>query len=429
MKGGERLNKIQRAVAKMVFGKTFAEKVSDFLTGADLDNTADNYNVNQLTAMKYSAVFACVKVLSETLANTPIMLYRKKSDTERETRNDLAIYDILHNAPNEEMSAFNFKEMCMTSLNLGGNSVCQRLVNKKGELVGLYPYNYNCVDISRSPTTNKLVYTITQGANSEDFQRDQVLHIPGMSLNGIVGLSPIEYAASAIRLGISYEQFGVEFYKNGANATGAFKHPTELGEEAFNRLKKEIKTNYTGLKNTGTPMILEGGLEFQQFQINPADAQLLESKYFQIEDICRIYRVPQHLVQKLDRSTNNNIEHQSLEFIMYTMLPIFKRWEDNINMQLLTFKQRQAGYYIEFKADALLRGDIASRAAYYAQGRQWGWLSVNDIRRLENMPPITNGDIYLQPLNMGEAGKILQQNQLKALTEEIYNMISNKDKE
>jgi HK97 family phage portal protein len=313
----------------------------------------------------------------------------------------------------------------MASLNLGGNIVCQRLLNIKGELVGLYPYNYNRMSIDRDPTTKKLIYRVD---GSTPFQREQVLHIPGVSLDGIVGLSPIEYAASAIRLGLSYEQFGVNFYKNGANSSGAFKHPGVLQEEAFNRLKKELGDNYTGLANTGTPMILEDGLEFVPFQIKPVDAQLLESKSFQIEDICRIYRVPQHLVSKLDRSTNNNIEHQSLEFVMYTMLPWFKRWEDNINMQLLTYEQRQAGYYIEFKADALLRGDITSRASYYAQGRQWGWLSVNDIRRLENMPPIPNGDIYLQPLNMGEAGKALQQEKIKALTEEIYNMISNKEK-
>lgn len=419
------MNRLQKGIAKVIFGKTFQEKVSDFLSGKDIDNVTENsYNIDQFVAMKYSAVFACVRVLSETFANTPIMLYRKKSDTERITANDLAIYDILHYAPNEEMSAFNFKEMCMTSLNLGGNTVSQKLVNAKNELVGLYPYNYNNVKITRDNTTKKLVYTI----RDKDFQRNEVLHIPGLSLDGIIGLSPIEYAASAIRLGLNYEQFGVNFYKNGANASGTFETPNELGEEAFQRLKKELKANYTGLKNAGTPMILEGGLKFNPHTIKPADAQLIESKYFQIEDICRIYRVPQHLVQKLDRSTNNNIEHQSLEFVMYTMLPWFKRWEDNINMQLLTSDQRKAGYYVEFKADALLRGDIASRASYYAQGRQWGWFSVNDIRRLENMPPISNGDIYLQPLNMGEAGKAIQKEQLKAMAEEIYNMIANKDK-
>jgi HK97 family phage portal protein len=223
---------------------------------------------------------------------------------------------------------------------------------------------------------------------------------------------------------MSYEQFGVNFYRNSANPSGAFEHPGELGEEAYKRLKKDLKENYTGLKNTGNPLLLEGGMKWAQMTINPIDAQLIESKNFQIEDICRIYRVPQHLVQKLDRSTFSNIEHQSLEFVMYTMLPIFKRYEDNINMQLLTPDERKQGYYIEAKIDGLLRGDTKTRAEAYAIGRQWGYLSVNDIRKLENLPPIDNGNIYLQPSNMMEAGKESQSVQAYAkLVEDIYRMI------
>lgn len=152
------------------------------------------------------------------------------------------------------------------------------------------------------------------------------------------------------------------------------------------------------------------------------DAQFLESKRFRIEDVCRIFRIPLHLVQDLTRSTNNNIEHQSLEFIVYTMLPWFKRWEENLNLQLLSKESRRKNRYFEFNISGLLRGDIKTRYEAYAQGRQWGWLSVNDIRRLENMNQIPNGDIYLEPLNMGEAGK--QQEQLKALREEVFNLIS-----
>jgi HK97 family phage portal protein len=401
------------------------------MTGADLDDDVSGINIDQDTALKYTAVFACNKVLAEAFANTPAMLYRKKPNGEREIANDLAIYDILHNSPNDEMAPFNFKEACMTSLNLNGNAVCERLVDNGGNLVGLYPYNYNNVEIKRDPDTQKLIYIITMGTNKKTLTRDQVLHVPNMSLNGIIGLSPISYAASAIRLGICYEQFGVNFYQNGANSCGAFKHPGTLSEEAFNRLKKELKKNYTGLKNTGTPMILEDGLEFQQFSINPADAQLLESKSFQIEDICRIYRVPQHLIQMLGHSTFSNIEQQSLEFVMYTMLPWFNRWEDNINMQLLTPAQRKAGYYIEFKVDALLRGDITSRATYYAQGRQWGWLSVNDIRRLENMPAVEGGDIYMQPLNCIDATEAndyfkRQEESKNEAANKILNMIKQK---
>ena len=412
---------------KLLFRGNLEEYVQKFMTGADLDGVSYNDNIDASAALKYSAVFACNKVLAETFACMPAILYRKDKSNEREAVNDLALYDILHNQPNDEMAPFNFKEMLMTSMNLGGNAICERLVGSKNQLVGLYPYDYSKVIISRDKNTRKLIYTIKDGTAQRILTRDQVFHVPNLSMDGIVGLSPITYAASAIILGISYEQFGINFYRNGANSSGAFKIPNELGEEAFNRLKKELNINYTGLKMTGTPMLLEGGLDFQPFTVNPADAQLLESKLFQIEDICRIFRVPQHLVQKLDRSTNNNIEQQSLEFVMYTMLPIFKRFEENINMQLLTPVERKAGYYIEFKIDSLLRGDAVSRATAYAQGRQWGYLSVNDIRKLENMTSIPNGDIYLQPLNMGEAGKIQVVDQTKAMAEGIYKMIVNEE--
>jgi len=291
-------------------------------------------------------------------------------------------------------------------------------------LVGLYPYSWSMTNISRDFETDKLIYKIRSGTKEKTLDRSRVFHVPGLSFDGIVGLSPISYANSAIRLGLSYEQFGVNFYKNGANASGVFSFPNSLSDPAFQRLKEDLTKNYTGLANTGKPILLEEGGDFKQLTIKPADAQLIESKKFQIEDIARIYRVPLHLIQNLDRATNNNIEHQSLEFVMYTMLPWFKRWEENINMQLLTPLERRAGFYIEFKIDALLRGDAKSRAEAYAAGRQWGWLSVNDIRKLENMSPIENGNIYLQPLNMGEAGKIQQEDQQKAMVEAIYKMIT-----
>lgn len=412
--------------AKLLFKNNMEEYIQRFMTGEDLDDSTMGDSIDSITAMKYSAVFACNKVLSETFACMPAVLYRKNTNGEREIADDLVIYDILHNKPNDEMSPFNFKEACMTSINLGGNSVSERLVNSKGQLVGLYPYQYSGVEIKRDPDTKLLIYGVKEGASQKTLKRNEVFHVPNMSLDGIIGLSPITYAASAIRLGLSYEQFGVNFYKNGANPSGSFESPDSLSEESFLRLKKELKHNYTGLKRTGTPMLLEGGLKFNPHTINPVDAQLLESKSFQAEDICRIYRVPQHLIQLLGHSTNNNIEQQSLEFVMYTMLPIFKRWEENINMQLLTDQERRSGYYVEFNMAALLRGDAVSRATAYATGRQWGWLSVNDIRKLENMPSIPNGDIYLSPLNMGEAGTIQPADQAKAMAEAIYKMIAEK---
>ncbi len=409
------MNFIQKAAWNIV--KNTDDYRTRFLSGEPI--TGEGEDVDTETALKYSAVFACCRVLAETFASVPCLLY-KKTGAEREAVTDLPIYDILHNVPNEEMAHFNFAEALMMGMNTNGNAIAQRLVNASGDLVGLYPIN---AKIKRDSVSKKLIYEVQDDGKPRTFQRFEVYHIPGPSLDGIHGLSPITYAASAIRLGITYEQFGVNLFRNGANPSGAFVNPTEMGEEAYNRLKKSLKSEYTGVKSSGTPMLLEGGLEFKPFTINPTDAQLLESKNFQIEDICRIYRVPQHLVNKLDRSTNNNIEHQSLEFVMYTMLPIFKRFEESANAQLLTPKQRADGYFTEYKIDGLLRGDTASRVAYYAGGRQWGWLSVNDIRRLENLKPVIGGDIYLQPTNMTEAGSKQAEVTNSKLLDQIYAIL------
>jgi HK97 family phage portal protein len=416
------LNIFKKAMFNMLQGE-IDDHISAFLAGDDLpeDSGGHRLTIDTQTALKYSAVFACNRVLGETLASMPIMEYKKLGDGEREKTTETAAYDVLHNKPNDEMTPFTFKEASMSAINLGGNAVSQKLYNAKGDLVGLYPYEWQRVEIVRDPVTKKLFYKIKAGAEAKPLQRSEVLHIAGPTLNGFQGLTPLQYIAGAVELGIMYQQYGIGFYNNAAAPSGAFSHPGQLTETAYQRLKKELKKNYTGLKNVGTPMLLEEGMDFKPFAINPIDAQLIENKRFQTEDICRIYRVPLHLVQDLSRSTNNNIEHQSLEFIMYTMLPHFKRWEESINSQLLSFEERKAGYYLEFNLSALLRGDIATRSASYAIGRQWGWLSVNDIRKLENMPSIgPSGDSYLVPLNMGDSAK---QDSLEALAQNIYKMI------
>jgi HK97 family phage portal protein len=252
-------------------------------------------------------------------------------------------------------------------------------------------------------------------------------------------MSPISYAAASIRLGVSYENYGVNFYANAATPSGIFRTDRSLSDDAYTRLRKTLTDEHVGLKKAGVPMLLEEGLDWKQLTVNPIDAQLLESKYFQIEDIARIYRVPQHLIGLLEHATFSNIEFQSLNFAMYTMLPIFKRFEDNINSQLLTPDQRKAGYYSEFKMDGLLRGDAKSRAEAYATGRLNSWLSPNDIRKLENLPGIEGGDNYIQPLNyinITQADEYYssQKNtqntanvKFEMLAETIYKMIKDKE--
>ncbi|WP_446898834.1 phage portal protein [Clostridium sp. LBM24168] len=393
----------------------------DFLAGEDVP-TADNSTIDANTAMSFTAVFACNRVLSETLASCPIFLYEKDSKGNRVQVTDAPEYQLMHYTPNPEMTPGQFKETGMSNMNLGGNFIAQKVFNLHGDLLELRPILWNRVRIDIDKDTGRLLYFID--GKTEPKTRDEILHIPGLTLDGYIGVTPLTYAALTIDIGLSQDKFERNFYLNRASTSGIFQYPNELGDEAFKRLKKDIKKNYTGLSNAGVPMILEGGGQFKEVTMKLTDAQFLESKRFRIEDVCRIFRIPLHLVQDLTRSTNNNIEHQSLEFIVYTMLPWFKRWEENLNLQLLSNESKRKNRYFEFKVDALLRGDAQTRASAYAQGRQWGWLSVNDIRRLENMDPIENGDIYLQPLNMSEAGSADTENESKELSEKIYEMIS-----
>jgi HK97 family phage portal protein len=326
------------------------------------------------------------------------------------------------------MSAYNLKEALMYQLCAGGNAVARRLYNGMNGLAGLYPLEWQRVEIKRNKDTRKLEYIVNSGPGTspETFTRDQVLHIPGPSTNGVIGMSLLEYSMSAIRLGVTFENFGQKYFENGAFPSGTFKHPGRLNDVPFERLRKDLKEKYQDMTQKGMPMLLEDGLEYAPLELKLVDAQLIESRKLQIEDICRFCRVPLHLVQSLDHATNNNIEHQSLEFVMYTMLPHFKRAEECINTQLLTPKQRADGYYFEFNMSALLRGDAKSMAEAFAVGRQWGWLSVNDIRRLMNLNSVANGDIYLQPMNMYEAGKEPPKKAApeKAIVEEIENLIA-----
>lgn len=403
------------------------QMLRDFMSGSDSTATND-IDVSGDASLKFTAVFSCLRVLAETFASVPVAEYKKLANGDREKTDETGLYEVLHGMTNEEMSAYNFKEMGMYQINTGGNLVCQRVVSRLGKVIGLNPLDWNKVKIERNKTTGKIQYIYGIGTD-QVYSRDQVFHVPGPSINGIVGMSPIEYASQAIRLGLTYEKFAVNFYKNGAFPAGIFKHPGYLKDEAFKRLKDDLKDNYRQLINAGVPILAEDGLDYTPLQMKLVDAELLASKKFQIEDICRVYRVPMHLVQNLDKATNNNIEHQSLEFVMYTMLPWFKRWEECINTQLLTAEQRKQGYYFEFNVSGLLRGDSKSMAEAFAIGRQWGWLSVNDIRRLMNMNRIDNGDIYLSPLNMIEAGKEpAAADQAKQIANEVATIMQSRKK-
>lgn len=400
------MNAFMRAWHAFTNKTMFESYVSDFLTGGDLSK----YDSAENNMLKYSAVFACIRVLSETFSSVTIHEYKEdiKSD-DRERTNDTGFLKLLKRKPNSYMSAFNFWEMAMVQLNIDGNFYARKVFNNFGFVAGFQPLLSENVEVKIED--GEIVYIISNDGSEGETKketRDSIFHVVGFSFDGIIGMSPMEYFRSIYKLGLTYQNFSQNYYDNGAKPSGIFEAPQTgkaYNDTAYERLKDDLNKRTGGVHNSGKPLLLEDGLTYKAIDLKLADAELLASKRFQIEDIARVYRVPLHLIQELLRATNNNIEHQSLEFVMYTMLPWFKRIEMAINTQLLSDTQVERGYYFEFNMNSLLRGDIKTRGDYYTKGKNGGWLSTNDIRRFEKMNSIgPSGDIYLEPLNMKEAG-------------------------
>lgn len=386
--------------SKKVIENSRSEEARKFFAGEDSAmSDASSSSCDRDNALRSTAVFSAVRVSAETLGSIPIQVYRKTKDgREPDEKNNL--YEIFHEVPNEEMTCQALKESGMMALNLGGNAFFQKLRNKYGEIVSLLPVDWSNVEIERNKTSKQLQYKITQNTETKTYTRNDIFHIPAFSWDGICGLSPIAYCGQAVVLGKQYETYNSQFFKNGAFTSGVLEFPIQLGDDAFKRIKTDFEASYKGLINAGKPIILEEGGKFNPMKMSQADAQFMDAMRFQLEEIARIYRVPLSLLQDFGRATWNNMEQQQLFFVVYHVLPWAKRWEENIKTQIQTPEQRQKGLYVEYNLNNLLRGDAKTRAELYASARQWGWMSPNDIRRLENMNPIPNGDVYSSPINM-----------------------------
>lgn len=366
-----------------------------------VQKAATGKSVSPSTAMQASAVYACVRVLAETIASLPLNVYRITKDG-KEKAYDHPLYYVLHDRANEEMTSFTFRETMMTHLLLWGNAYAEIEYDQMGNVKGLWPLMPDSTTVERNEK-NELQYRVVlpDGAGAI-LPKERVLHITGLGFNGITGLSPIAMAREAIGLSLAAEEFGARFFGNGAKPGGVLEHPGKLSKEALEKLRTSWNQMHQGLSNQHRIAILEEGMTYKQIGIPPEDAQFLQTRKFQIEEIARIFRVPLHLIQNLEHATFSNIEHQSIDFVVHTIRPWIVRWEQAINWKLFGSSTK---FFAEFNVDGLLRGDIKSRYEAYAIARQWGFMSVNEIRALENLNSIPNGDIYLQPLNMVEAGK------------------------
>ena len=363
--------------------------------------------VNERSAMQMTAVYACVRILSEAIAGLPLHMYRHREDGGKEKATDHPLYLLLHDEPNPEMSSFVFRETLMTHLLLWGNAYAQIIWNGKGEVVALYPLMPNKMSVDRD-NNGQLYYTYQMA--SEDtpaadaglviLKPSDVLHIPGLGFDGLVGYSPIAMAKNAIGLAIATEEYGAKWFANGAAPSGVLEHPGTIKDPS--RVREAWQSQFGGSSNSGKIAVLEEGMKYTPITISPEQAQFLETRKFQINEIARIFRVPPHMVGDLEKSSFSNIEQQSLEFVKYTLDPWVVRWEQSIHRSLLS-EDEKASYFVKFNVEGLLRGDYQSRMNGYAIGRQNGWMSANDIRELENLdriPAEEGGDLYLINGNM-----------------------------
>ena len=370
--------------------------------------TTSGKTVNERTAMQTTAVYACVRILSEAVAGLPLHIYRYRSDGGKERIPLHPLYHLLHDEPNPEMTSFVFRETLMSHLLLWGNAYAQVVRNGRGQAVALYPLLPSKMDVSRA-ANGELLYTYYRDADETGLnpkggyitlRRDEVLHIPGLGFDGLIGYSPVAMAKNAIGMSLATEEYGASFFANGANPGGVLEHPGVIKD--IGRVKESWNSAYQGNGNAHKIAVLEEGMKFQAIGIPPEQAQFLETRKFQINEIARIYRVPPHMVGDLEKSSFSNIEQQSLEFVKYTLDPWVVRWEQSLQQSLLLPSEKPS-LFIRFNLDGLLRGDYQSRMNGYAVGRQNGWMSANDIRELEDMNRISageGGDLYLVNGNM-----------------------------
>ena len=360
--------------------------------------TSSGKTVNERTAMQTTAVYACVRILAETIASLPLHTY-KHTTSGKEKAIEHPLFYLLHDEPNPEMTSFVFRETLMSHLLLWGNAYAQIIRDGRGKVLSLYPLLPDRMTVDRT-AKGDLYYEYRKDTGSVLLPKDEVLHIPGLGFDGLVGYSPIAMAKNAIGMALACEEYGSTFFANGANPGGVLEHPGVVKDPS--KIRESWNAVYQGSSNAHRVAVLEEGMKFQSIGIPPEQAQFLETRKFQINEIARIFRIPPHMVGDLEKSSFSNIEQQSLEFVMYTLDPWVIRWEMALQRALFSPTEKKE-YFVKFNVDGLLRGDYQSRMSGYAVGIQNGYFSPNDVRRLENLnliPDEDGGNVYVLNGNM-----------------------------
>lgn len=359
-------------------------------------------SINKNNALKVTAVFACVRLLSENIASLPLSIYRK-TYSGKEKAIDRPDYGVLHDAPNPETDSFQFWQAFIANMLIYGKGYAEIVRNGAGQIVQMWNITTPYIKPKRNKETNELEYEVTS-PNKETFtlRKDQIFRVDWFSLDGLNTFKPLELAQNAIGLGIAAEEFASNYFKNGANVSGVIEYPDGLDDDQVERFRKQTREGYSGLSNTARLMFLEQGSKFQKVSNTPEESQMLDTRKFQVREAARFYNIPPHMIGDLEQATFNNIEQMSLNFVIYTLRPYLVRIEKAYVAQCLTAEERKS-IYAKFSVEALLRGDYKSRMEGFAIARQNGWMSANDIRDLDDLnkiPKEDGGDVYLANGNL-----------------------------
>jgi HK97 family phage portal protein len=358
--------------------------------------------VKEETALRYTAVLACTRVLFEDVAGLPLIMYRRLTPRGKERAPDYPLYDLLHNQPNPELDSFQWRACLQMHAGLWGSCYAE-IERADGWPVALWPIPPRRISIRRDNGSGQLFYRVEPATGgSVDLPYRQVFRVPWVLMDGVTALSPVGLMREAIGLGLATEEYGERFFANDARPGIVLFHPKELSKEAHNRIIGTFEDRHQGLSHAQRVSLLEEGMTIKEVGIPPEDAQFLETRQFQVTEIARGYRMPPHKIGELSHATFTNIEHQGIEYVTDTLRPWLVRWEQAILTQLIPPEHRKA-FFAEFLVDGLLRGDTVSRFQAYSVA--WGkWLNTDDIRELENMNPVEGGDVFYVPLNMQPAG-------------------------
>tara|TARA_R110001583_G_scaffold103161_1_gene250163 strand:+ start:3245 stop:4435 length:1191 start_codon:yes stop_codon:yes gene_type:complete len=357
--------------------------------------------VSAETALTFSAVWAAMRLLSESISTLPVGVFRRENNGDNiEVSSDLSF--LVKYQPNTYQNKITFYERIIMDMLSDGNSYVQIVRNRNGRVIELLPLNYG--DVETYTLDNKLYYSDEKSGETHD--SDNILHFKMITgPDGITGLSPIEQCKNAIGWGIQVQEYSSTFFKNGGKLSGVLESDRALSEQAVDRLRSSFNKNYGTLSGANQTAVLEEGLKYKSISVTPDQAQFLASRQFSVEEVARIFGIPPHLLRDLSKSSFNNIEMQSQEFVSYSLMPFLTKIE--LEMSLKLFRRNNVGReYIKFNVNGLLRGNVKDRADYYKTAITNGWMSVNEVRQKEDLNRIEDGDNNYLQMNMTTINKI-----------------------